>query len=62
MLDHTDEDGDKICDDCQAEIIDVCPDCGGAVHEGQLAEYICTLIILIKLIVSLVQFIQQFTA
>ncbi|MBR5826686.1 MAG: hypothetical protein IKY78_06345, partial [Clostridia bacterium] len=62
MLDHTDEDGDKICDDCQAEIIDVCPDCGGAVHEGQLAEYICTLVTLIKLIVSLVQFIQQFTA
>lgn len=62
MLDHADEDGDGICDDCESEIKDVCPDCGGAVHEGQLAEYICTLVTLIKLIVSLVQFIQQFTA
>ncbi len=54
-LDHADGDGDKLCDDCQAEIVDVCPDCGYPVHEGEINEYICLLISLIRFIVSLVQ-------
>lgn len=53
MLDHADEDGDKVCDDCEAEIIDTCPDCGRPVHEGEINEYICLLITIIRLIVSL---------
>ena len=38
---------------------DNCPDCGRAVHEGELNEYICLLISLIRLVVSIV---QAFTA
>lgn len=54
---HTDEDGDKICDECEEEIVDVCPDCGGPVHEGEYGQYICALRILIKLLVALIQFL-----
>ncbi len=54
-LDHTDEDGDKACDDCEEVIKDVCPDCGGDVHEGPYGEYICALRILIRLFVTLVK-------
>ena len=53
MLDHADEDGDKICDNCEAEIVDVCPDCGRPVHEEKgIPQYICLIITLIKLLVS----------
>ena len=56
MLDHADEDGDKICDDCETEIKDVCPDCGGAVHdETGVSQYICMLVTLIKLLTSLIK-------
>ena len=51
----TDEDGDKICDACEAEIADGCPDCGAAVHDGTYGEYICMLSTLIRLFVSLIQ-------
>ena len=53
QLDHVDEDGDKICDDCQAEIVDVCPDCGRPAHEDSgISRYICILIMLIRLVIS----------
>ena len=55
MLDHADEDGDKICDDCEADLNDTCPDCGGPVHTSELGVYICILATLIKLIVSLIE-------
>ena len=60
MIDHVDEDGDNICDDCEAEIVDICPDCGGPAHEETgVPQYICMLITLIKLVVSLVQVLQS---
>ena len=55
MLNHADEDGDKICDDCEADLNDTCPDCGGPVHTSELGVYICILVTLIKLIVSLME-------
>ena len=59
MLNHADEDGDNICDDCQAEIKDVCPDCGGAVHdETGVSQYICMLVTFIRLIASLIKAFQ----
>ena len=59
MLDHVDEDGDNICDDCESEIIDVCPDCGGKAHaDTGVSQYICMIITLIKLVVSLVKALQ----
>ncbi len=55
-LDHPDEDGDKICDDCQTEIVDVCPDCGRPVHaDTGVPQYICLIITFIKLVVSFVK-------
>ncbi len=52
--DHTDEDSDKLCDDCQAEIIDTCPDCGRPVHGDSLIEKIfCWFVMLINLIKSI---------
>ena len=59
MLDHADEDGDGICDDCETEIKDVCPDCGGPVHEeASISEYICLIMTIIKLLVSLINTIS----
>ncbi|MBQ7118020.1 MAG: hypothetical protein IJN88_07400, partial [Clostridia bacterium] len=55
MLDHTDEDGDKLCDDCQTEIIDTCPQCGRPVHEGQINEYICLLISIIRFVLLFIK-------
>ena len=58
-LDHADEDGDDICDDCEAEIIDVCPDCGRPVHENEgIPYYICIIIMFLRLVVSLVKALQ----
>lgn len=59
MLDHADEDGDKICDSCKAEIKDTCPDCGGAAHaDTGIPQYICILLSLFKLIFSFVEAFQ----
>ncbi|MBE6774420.1 MAG: hypothetical protein E7544_09405 [Ruminococcaceae bacterium] len=58
MLDHVDEDGDKLCDDCETEIIGLCSVCGRPVHEGQINEYICLIIALVKLVVKLVKTLQ----
>ncbi len=53
QLDHADEDGDKVCDDCEAEIVDVCPDCGRPVHEEKgIPQFICLIIMLIRLVTS----------
>ncbi len=53
-LDHADEDGDNICDDCQAEIIDTCPECGRKAHGDSLIEnLVCLIFMLIRLITSL---------
>ncbi len=58
-LDHTDEDGDKVCDDCEAEIIDVCPDCGRPVHDDKgIPQYICLIIAIFNIIVSLIEAIS----
>ncbi len=59
MLDHADEDGDKLCDDCQAEIVDTCPDCGRREHEQTgIPQYICLIITFIRLVVKLVRALQ----
>ena len=51
ILDHVDKDGDKVCDECQDEIIDTCPDCGRPVHDDSFAQnLICLIIMLINLI------------
>ena len=51
MLDHTDEDGDKVCDDCEAEIVDTCPDCGRKAHDNSFIQsLVCLIIMLINLI------------
>ena len=48
MIDHTDEDCDKLCDVCQAEIPDEAP-------EDQVSTYINIVVTLINLILSLLQ-------
>lgn len=51
-LEHPDEDGDNICDNCQTEIIDTCPDCGRKAHETGLESFLCFVFIIIKMIVA----------
>ena len=51
-LEHPDEDGDNICDNCQTEIIDTCPDCGRKAHETGLESFLCLVFIIIKMIVA----------
>ena len=59
MIDHSDEDGDKLCDDCQAEIIDACPDCGRPAHEDTgVPMYICIIITFIRLVISFIEAIS----
>lgn len=53
MIDHTDEDGDKLCDVCQAEIVDEAP-------VNQISIYISLVVDLIKLILSLVEMLGMF--
>ena len=62
MLDHVDEDGDKHCDECENEIEETCPECGGAVHEGPYGQYICIIRMFIRLAVSLLITLQQIYA
>ncbi len=63
ILDHADKDGDKVCDDCGAEVVDLCPECGRPVHENEgIPQYICLIIMLIKLVVKLVKTLQGIAA
>ena len=58
-LSHVDEDGDKLCDDCQSEIIDTCPDCGRPAHEDTgVPMYICIIISFIRLVISFIKAIS----
>ena len=50
-LDHADEDGDKLCDDCQTEIADEADDA----DENKISTYVSIIVNLIKLIISLFQ-------
>ncbi|MBR5825539.1 MAG: leucine-rich repeat protein [Clostridia bacterium] len=56
-LGHIDEDNDGVCDIGGENIL--CSDCGMPVHEGDMAEYICTIVNFVKLLISFIQFIQQ---
>ncbi len=62
MLNHADEDGDNICDNCETVINDVCPDCGEAIHENKLGEYICILKTIIKAVVDIIALLKTITS
>ncbi|MBR3815367.1 MAG: leucine-rich repeat protein [Clostridia bacterium] len=56
-LSHTDEDGDKLCDSCGEQYY--CKYCGREVHEENgIAQYICVIIMFVKLVVSFVKMLQ----
>ncbi|MBQ3136902.1 MAG: hypothetical protein IJB74_05395 [Clostridia bacterium] len=52
---HINEDGNTTCDRCGETLI--CEYCGRPVHEGQINEYICMLIRLIKFVIALIKFL-----
>ncbi len=59
ILDHTDKDGDKLCDECKSEIVEICPDCGRKAHEESgISLYICIIISFIKLVVSFINAVK----
>ena len=47
-LDHTDADGDELCDSCGGDML--CKDCGRPVHEGLVNNIICLIIMFINLV------------
>ena len=59
MLDHTDEDGDKICDDCGEEVYDRCDICGGKAHgDDKLQLVFCMIITIIRFVTSILKSIN----
>lgn len=58
-LDHVDEDGDKVCDDCGGEVDERCGLCGGKEHDDFISNLFCIITTLIRFITSLIQTINQ---
>lgn len=54
MLDHADEDGDKLCDDCGGEIYERCDICGGRAHGDDKIQLVFCMIITIIRFVTLI--------
>ena len=59
MLDHVDEDGDKLCDDCGEEVYDRCDICGGKAHgDDKIQLVFCMIITLIRFVTSILKSIN----
>ncbi len=59
MLDHSDEDGDKICDDCGEEVYDRCDICGGKAHgDDKIQLLFCMIITIIRFVTSILKSIN----
>ncbi len=59
MLDHTDEDGDKLCDDCGEEVFDRCDICGGKAHgDDKIQILFCVIITIIRVVTSILKSIN----
>ena len=54
MIDHSDEDGDKLCDDCGEEVYDRCDICGGKAHGDDKIQLLFCMIITIIRVVTLI--------
>ena len=59
MLDHTDEDGDKLCDDCGEEVYDRCDICGGKAHgDDKIQLVFCMIITIIRFVTAILKSIN----
>ncbi len=59
MLDHADEDGDKLCDDCGGEIYKRCDICGGKAHgDDKIKLVFCMIITIIRFVTSILKSIN----
>ena len=59
MLDHADEDGDKLCDDCGEEVYDRCDICGGKAHgDDKIQLVFCMIITIIRFVTSILKSIN----
>ena len=53
-LNHIDEDGDKICDDCGSEVEERCDICGGKAHgDNKLQLLFCLITTIIRFVISI---------
>ncbi|MBE6747495.1 MAG: hypothetical protein E7558_08645 [Ruminococcaceae bacterium] len=58
-LDHADEDGDKLCDDCGEEVYDRCDICGGKAHgDDKIQLVFCMIITIIRFVTSILKSIN----
>ncbi len=60
-LEHIDEDGDRICDDCGGEVDDYCILCGDKKHTDPITRIFCIVMTIIEIITVLVQTINYLT-
>ncbi len=59
MIDHSDEDGDKLCDDCGEEVYDRCDICGGKAHgDDKIQLVFCMIITIIRFVTSILKSIN----
>ncbi len=59
MIDHSDEDGDKLCDDCGEEVYDRCDICGGKAHgDDKIKLVFCMIITIIRFVTSILKSIN----
>ena len=59
MLDHIDEDGDKLCDDCGGELYERCDICGGKAHgDDKIQILFCMIITIIRFVTSILKSIN----
>ena len=59
MIDHSDEDGDKLCDDCGEEVYDRCDICGGKAHgDDKIQLLFCMIITIIRFVTSILKSIN----
>ncbi len=59
MIDHSDEDGDKLCDDCGSEAYDRCDICGGKAHgDDKIQLVFCMIITIIRFVTAILKSIN----
>lgn len=59
MIDHADEDGDKLCDGCGEEAYDRCDICGGKAHgDDKIQLVFCMIITIIRFVTSILKSIN----
>ena len=59
MLNHADEDGDRLCDDCGEEVYDRCDICGGKAHgDDKIQLVFCMIITIIRFVTAILKSIN----